>query len=153
MATSEVDEAFSDLQQRHIRITPQRRTILTYLVTHHNHPTVETIHEALKQKTPNMSLATIYNTVKLFVDLGIVIELASGEDGVHYDYYSKPHYHVICTNCGRIADVFDDHFLQDAHQMETTTAKQTGYEVTGNLFEIYGLCPDCQKKLKQANRS
>ncbi len=146
LANTDVDEALTALQSRRIRMTPQRRTILTYLVTHHNHPTVETIHEALEQTTPNMSLATIYNTLKLFVDLGIVIELANGEDGVHYDYYSKPHYHVICTNCGKIADVFYPDFQKDAKKMENEAAQQTGYQITGNRFEIYGLCPDCQKK-------
>ncbi|GEL16080.1 Fur family transcriptional regulator [Pediococcus cellicola] len=144
---SEVDEAFTELQRRHVRMTPQRRTILTYLVTHHNHPTVETIHEALDQQTPNMSLATIYNTLKLFVDLGIVIELANGEDGVHYDYYNKPHYHAICTNCGRIADVFYPDFPKVAQQLEKEAADQTGYQITGNHIEVYGLCPQCQKKL------
>lgn len=151
MANAEVDEAITDLQSKRIRITPQRRTILAYLVTHHNHPTVETIHEALAQATPNMSLATIYNTLKLFVDLGIVIELANGEDGVHYDYFNKPHYHVICTNCGKITDVFYPDFQKDARKMEKQATQQTGYQISGNRFEIYGLCPECQAKLKNKN--
>lgn len=148
MDNDEVAEALQELQKKHIRITPQRQTILTYLVTHHNHPTVEIIYEDLNQESPNLSLATTYNTLKLLVDLGLVIELANGEDGVHYDYFNKPHYHIICTNCGKITDVFYDGFAKDAHRMETEAAKQTGYQVSGNLFEIYGLCPECQAKLK-----
>lgn len=148
MENDEVAEALEELQKKHVRITPQRQIILTYLVTHHNHPTVETIQADLSTKKPNMSLATIYNTLKLFVDLDLVIELASGENGVHYDYYNKPHYHIICSNCGKIADVFYDGFAKDAHHMETEAANQTGYQVSGNHFEIYGLCPECQLKLK-----
>ncbi|CAJ1229160.1 Fur family transcriptional regulator [Levilactobacillus zymae] len=140
-------QALKTLKDHHIRVTPQRRVILTYLVNHHNHPAVETIYTALAAEQPNLSMATIYNTLNLLVDLGIVIELPNDNGGVRYDFYGQPHYHVICENCGKITDVFAPDFAQLEQQLNREASEQTGYLVTSNHVEVYGLCPECQQKL------
>lgn len=144
MAEDMLAQALQQLKDHKIRVTPQRQIILTYLVTHHNHPSVETIYKALDTQLPNLSLATVYNTLKLFVDLGIVIELQNGDAGTHYDFFGRPHYHVVCENCGKITDVFEP----DLSGVETKAAELSGYLVTGHNMEVYGLCPDCQKLLQ-----
>ncbi|KRO25545.1 peroxide operon transcriptional regulator [Lactiplantibacillus fabifermentans DSM 21115] len=136
-------QSIQQLKNHKIRVTPQRQIILTYLVTHHNHPSVETIYQDLETQLPNLSLATVYNTLKLFVDLGIVIELQNGDAGTHYDFFGRPHYHVVCENCGKITDVFEP----DLSSVEVKAAEISGYLVTGHNMEVYGLCPDCQKAL------
>jgi Fur family peroxide stress response transcriptional regulator len=143
VAADMLTQAIQELKDHKIRVTPQRQIILTYLVTHHNHPSVETIYQALDTQLPNLSLATVYNTLKLFVDLGIVIELQNGDAGTHYDFFGRPHYHVVCENCGKITDVFEP----DLSGVEAKAAELSGYLVTSHNMEVYGLCPDCQKKL------
>lgn len=138
-----LDQAIQQLKAHKIRVTPQRQIILTYLVTHHNHPAVETIYQELEPQLPNLSLATVYNTLKLFVDLGIVIELQNGDAGTHYDFFGRPHYHVVCENCGKITDIFSP----DLSEVDQTAAQLSGYLVSGHNMEVYGLCPDCQQKL------
>ena len=95
MAEDMLTQALQQLKDHKIRVTPQRQIILNYLITHHNHPSVETIYQELATQLPNLSLATVYNTLKLFVDLGIVIELQNGDAGTHYDFFGRPHYHVV----------------------------------------------------------
>lgn len=143
METDMLNQAIQQLKDHKIRVTPQRQIILTYLVTHHNHPSVETIYQALDTQLPNLSLATVYNTLKLFVDLGIVIELQNGDAGTHYDFFGRPHYHVVCENCGKITDVFEP----DLRDVDAKAAELSGYLVTSHNMEVYGLCPDCQKLL------
>lgn len=137
------------LKNRNIRITPQREVILNYLITHHNHPDVETIYEGIADLLPNLSVATVYNTLNLFVANDIVIELPSTDkDGsLHYDFFGVPHFHAICENCGKITDVFSDQYAQIVDQVTDLTKNQTNYLVTSSHMEVYGLCPECQQKL------
>lgn len=148
MTTDVTDQTLQVLKDHGLRVTPQRHIILSYLTSHHNHPSVEMIRVALSRKLPNLGAATIYNTLNTFVDLGIVVELQNGDGSTHYDYFGTPHYHAICTNCGRITDVTYPDFSQVERKLEAKTAEFTGYLISGNHMEVYGLCSDCQKKLR-----
>ncbi|QBO36675.1 transcriptional repressor [Periweissella cryptocerci] len=141
-----LNEALDFLRQEGLRITQQRTVILKYLIEKRNHPTAEMIFTDIKSECDGMSLATVYNTLELFVKNKLVIEIAAPDEKQHFDYFAHPHYHVICTNCGKIEDVFDYSFTA----IETDAAKKTGYQISHSLMEVYGLCPDCQKLLNQA---
>ena len=73
MAEAEFDHAISVLRANKVRLTPQRKLILEYLINHHTHPSVEMIYDDLKDNVDNISMATVYNTLKLFVDYNLVI--------------------------------------------------------------------------------
>ena len=105
------------------------------------------IYDDLKDTVANISMATVYNTLKLFVDYNLVIELKNGDGSTHFDYFGHPHYHVICDNCGKIFDVFDEHFTAITKELTVMTHEKTGYLVTGNNIEVHGICPECQRKL------
>lgn len=147
MAESEFDRALEQLRSKKVRLTPQRKTILKYLISHHTHPSAEMIYADLKDSVDNISMATVYNTVEMLVDYGLVIQLKTGDGSVHYDYFGHPHFHVVCDNCGKINDVFDPHFVTIAKELEQLAHDKSGYLVTGNSIEVTGLCPDCQRKL------
>jgi Fur family peroxide stress response transcriptional regulator len=139
------------LKKQGIRITPQREIILEYLITHHNHPSVETIRDGIEAKLPNLSVATIYNTLRLLVDNGLVIELPNNDGGIRYDFFGFPHYHAICENCGKIIDIFDDDYPALVQHVQATTREKTGFLITGTQLEVSGICPECQQKLHIAN--
>jgi Fur family peroxide stress response transcriptional regulator len=145
MAKKTIDDAIEHLREHHVRITPQRQLVLEYLIEKKNHPTVETIFQAVNQKEPSLSLATIYNALKVFVEEGLVIELTSGDDGIHYDYYGHPHFHVMCVSCGKIIDVDYPEYAQDLAKINRIAVEKTGYAVHDNHVEVQGLCPDCQR--------
>ncbi|WP_267202036.1 Fur family transcriptional regulator [Limosilactobacillus kribbianus] len=147
MAEAEFDRALATLRSNKVRLTPQRKEILEYLISHHTHPSVEMIYDDLKGNVKNISMATVYNTLKLLVDYNLVIELKNGDGSTHYDYFGHPHYHVVCDNCGKISDVFDEHFSSITKELQSMTRNKTGYLVTGSTIEVHGLCPDCQRKL------
>ncbi|MYV05402.1 transcriptional repressor [Lactobacillus rossiae] len=139
-----IDEAaVKVLKDKHLRVTPQRQIVLHYLMTHHNHPDVGTMFDELKPVHQGLSLATIYNTLNTLVETGIVIELENGDAGTHYDYFGRPHFHAVCQNCGKITDIFYDDFAN----LESAAVKQSGYMITEDHIELYGYCPDCQRKL------
>lgn len=145
---STLKHALGRLRKLGIRITPQRKIILDYLITHHNHPSVETIRDGIETKLPNLSVATIYNTLKLLVDKGLVIELPNNDGGIRYDFFGFPHYHVICENCGKIVDVFDDEYPAIVNHVQAVAKEKTGFQITGTQLEVSGICPDCQQKLQ-----
>ncbi|MEC6747371.1 peroxide-responsive transcriptional repressor PerR [Marinilactibacillus sp. GCM10026970] len=135
-----VNQSIERLKYNNVRITPQRHAILEYLIDMDTHPTADDIYKALSSKFPSMSVATVYNNLKLFIQLGLVKEMKYGDASSRFDFASTEHYHAICTNCGKIEDVYYPG-LDDA---EEVTSNLTGFKVTSHRLEIYGLCPECQ---------
>lgn len=136
------------LHEHNLKVTPQRKGILNYLMTHHNHPTVEMIRSNIVKDMPNLGNATVYNTLNTLVELGLVIEIQNGDGSTHYDYFAHPHFHMICTNCGKIDDVSFDGYMGEEKLLRENAEKETGYLTSKSHLEIYGICPNCQKKLR-----
>ncbi|KRK71393.1 Fur family transcriptional regulator [Lacticaseibacillus nasuensis] len=128
------------LKHARIRVTPQRDAIIQFMIASTAHPTAEQIYDALSPQFPHMSVATIYNNLKLLAELNLVEEMNSTDSATHFDFALEPHYHAICTNCGKIFD-FSYPGLNDVEQV---AAEKTGFKVSGHHLEVYGLCPDCQ---------
>ncbi|MBG9988545.1 transcriptional repressor [Aerococcaceae bacterium DSM 111176] len=142
----EVDHGLQLLKEHKIRITPQRRALLEYLINTDQHPTVDEIFNDLSQNEMlGISLATIYNNLKVLVDVGLVNEMKFSNVTSRYDYKGHNHRHILCTNCGNIGDFHYDEIVN----LDKIVAEQTGYQVSFNKLEVYGLCPECQKLLKQ----
>ena len=137
-----VEGCINHLKEHHVRITPQRHAILTYLIETHNHPTADDIYQALVSDFPSMSVATVYNNLRLLMDMNIVTELKYGDTSSRFDFVGERHYHAICSICGKIKDI---HYpgLDD---VELVTSTLTGYDVSSHRLEIYGVCPDCQSR-------
>ena len=87
----ELEQVVAQLKNKHIRMTPQRRAILSYMIQTHNHPTVEEIYHDLLPDWPSLSLATIYNNLSFLVKEGYVNEMKFSDVTSRYDY--------ICQNC------------------------------------------------------
>lgn len=94
----ELEESIASLRKAGIRITPQRQAIIRYLISSHSHPTADEIYQALSPDFPNISVATIYNNLRVFKDIGIVKELTYGDASSRFDFNTHNHYHVICEN-------------------------------------------------------
>jgi Fur family peroxide stress response transcriptional regulator len=140
------------LHDHHLKATRPRQKILEYLMEHHNHPTVDTIYTDLAHDQ-QLNKATIYNTLNTLISVGIVIEIKNGDNSTHYDFFMKPHFHIICKNCGKISDVFYPNFDQIENKMRVEAEKQTGFNAFSSHLEIYGLCSECQKLEKKAQKN
>lgn len=144
----QMNTAFDKLKATGVRITPQRQAILEYLIESMSHPTADEIYKALSERFPNMSVATVYNNLRVFKEVGIVSELTFGDASSRYDAnIEHSHYHVICRSCGKIVD-FEYPSLAD---VEREAAASTGFKVEDHRLEIYGICADCDNKKAAKN--
>ncbi|MHC5247864.1 peroxide-responsive transcriptional repressor PerR [Enterococcus sp. HY326] len=143
MENEMVKDAISKLKEANIRITPQRYAVLEYLVEYHTHPTADEIYRALESRFPNMSVATVYNNLRMLTELGLVQEMKYGDASSRFDFSTHRHYHAICQNCGKIAD-FHYPSLDD---VEIAAGRLTGFDIQDHRLEVYGICPECQEKM------
>ncbi|KXT75080.1 Peroxide stress regulator PerR, FUR family [Streptococcus sp. DD10] len=129
------------LREKKIRITETRRAVLSYMIHSHDHPSAEKIFQDLRTDYPSMSLATVYNNLKVLVDEGFVTELKiSNDNTTYYDFMGHNHLNIVCEKCGQIAD-FEDVEIPDLNR---EAQEQTGYSITKTQVMMYGICPKCQ---------
>lgn len=142
MSEKKLQEAIVTLKDSGVRITPQRHAVLEFLLNSMTHPTADEIYKALEGKFPNMSVATVYNNLRVFKDIGLVKELTYGDSSSRFDCNTTEHYHVICESCGKIVDF---HY-PSLDEVESLAEQVTGFDVSNHRMEVYGICSDCQTK-------
>lgn len=139
-------EAVLRLRREGIRVTPQREAILDLLVNGPvDHPSADDLYQALAPEFPNLSVATIYNNLRLFTKIGLIKEMTYGDASSRFDFSSTQHYHAICQKCGRVVDLYYP-ILDD---VEMVTENLTGFKVSGHRMEVYGICQQCQAKQEE----
>lgn len=138
---SRVQHALEQLKMNGVRITPQRHAILSYLMDTMGHPTADEIYRALEPRFPNMSVATVYNNLKMFIEAGLVRELTYGDSSSRFDADVSNHYHIICEKCGKI----EDFTYPSLDEVERKGEEVTGFEVHGHRLELHGVCKDCRR--------
>lgn len=137
-----VEESISKLKEHNVRITPQRHAIIEFLIKTETHPTADEIYQELVTDFPNMSVATVYNNLRLLTRMNLVNELKYFDTSSRFDFNSTRHYHAICSICGKVTD-FQYPGLDD---VEIVASNLTGYDVDTHRLEIYGICPTCQAR-------
>lgn len=142
--TNKLATALEKLKSTGVRMTPQRHAILSYLIETMGHPTADEIYKALGERFPSMSVATIYNNLRVFKEAGLVRELTYGDSSSKFDANISKHYHVICRECNKIVD-FEYPCLE---QVEEIASNETGFIVEQHRMEVYGVCTECQSKIK-----
>lgn len=100
-----LNEICRTLEQVGIRPTHQRIEIMKYLMENRVHPTAEMIFSQLKEAIPTFSKTTVYNTLKLLEEKGVIFALATDEDQVRYEANLTPHGHFKCVQCGVLFDL------------------------------------------------
>jgi Fur family peroxide stress response transcriptional regulator len=146
-----MDDVIGRLKGKGVTMTPQRMAIVEYLFGCTNHPTVEDIHEVLKQKYPTMSKATVYSTLKLLDELGEIQELSIRKRGkACFDPKSGLHHHFLCRKCGRIIDI---EFACPPDCPVATAGKIQGCTVEEVQAYLYGLCSKCAMEYSDNNET
>lgn len=130
------------LREKGFKVTPQRLAVYDALSSTKSHPNAEMLYNMLQPSYPTMSLATVYKTMDIFAELGLIQVLNVGEDSYRYDAETASHPHIRCTECNRVDDIFN---FQDEGLMNGVEAK-TGYQLTGRQLYFFGRCPHCQEK-------
>ncbi|MFD1204430.1 MULTISPECIES: peroxide-responsive transcriptional repressor PerR [Sporosarcina] len=146
MSEVALKDALVTLKESGVRITPQRHAILEFIISSETHPTADEIYKALESDFPNMSVATVYNNLRVFRNAGLVKELTYGDASSRFDFVTHDHYHIICNECGKIVD-FHHPGLEE---VEHLASHVTGFEVTSHRLEVYGICPECTAQSAKA---
>jgi len=127
------------LNEHEVAPSIQRIKILEYLYNFKTHPTADMIYQELVKEIPTLSKTTVYNTLKIFTDKGILIALSLSNNEIRYDYDTDHHIHFKCTECGKIYDL-------DRSYDSYTDDLVEGHKVLEYHVNLIGICRSCQKK-------
>jgi Fur family ferric uptake transcriptional regulator len=149
IAYQELLEKFKALlKENALKFTKQRELILKFLYENEDHYTPEDIYMLLKQQYPdiNIGIATVYRTLTLLEESGIVSSISFGAQGKKYELGLKKHHdHLICTQCGDIIEFYDD-LIEKRQQV---IAEKFNFKMTDHTMKIEGICEDCQEEQQE----
>lgn len=123
------------------RFTRQRAAVYGYLKDAHSHPTAEQVYHAVRQRLPNISLATVYKALDALVDSGVANKIATAGGPARYDCVCDAHYHLRCLKTGEVRDLptpFDPNLLSKIDPKLVESLRAQGFEVTDYRLEILG---------------
>jgi len=132
------------LKKAGIKMTPQRMEVFREIAKSEDHPDAEKIFKGVCQRLPNVSLDTVYRTLWLLLDLGLIDTLGTTHHQVRFDGNIGLHHHFICTRCGMIWNFVSD----DLDSLELPDSVQSiGYSQKTQV-EVKGLCHKCAAEEK-----
>jgi Fur family peroxide stress response transcriptional regulator len=126
------------------RATPQRIAISRYMLHNHEHPTAQEAYHEVKKKYPTVSLATIYATIKVLKDTGLIRELNLPQGQTRFDPNTELHAHLICMQCGSISD-WSDPIMP---KLIDKVSADANFTVIGSSLDIKGICEGCDRKAR-----
>lgn len=136
------------LVKKGYKLTTQRRVVYEILVEQENsHLCPEEIFEFVKNKYPEIGLATIYRTLQLFEEIGIVYKINFNDGCYRYELNAQNkdekhrHHHLICKKCGKIIEVKEDLL----NSLEEVIEKQYDFEIHNHSLKFTGVCSQCKK--------
>ena len=135
------------------RITLPRQAILDVLSKTQRHLSAEDVYMSVHKVYPAVGLTTIYRTLELLAQMGLVFKFDFGDGRARYELAIGPkgvrhHHHLVCTACGRVIDYTDfiDDEIELLQQTEKGLSKKYSFEITNHLIQFYGLCDNCKSK-------
>jgi len=133
------------------RLTIPREAILDVLNKTQRHLSAEDIYLTVHKIYPTIGLTTVYRTLELLVQMGLVFKFDFGDGRARYELSEGPkgvrhHHHLVCISCGRVIDYTD--FIEDEVELlrktEKGLSKKYNFEITNHLIQFYGLCDKCR---------
>ncbi len=126
-----------------IRLTPQRLAIAEVVVNSGDHPSVKAIFGRVKEFFPYVTLATVYSTLTVLEQVGIVRELPFQKQS-RYDANLSPHANLVCVGCSSVhdADVGQSMVANLRERLESSSE----FQFTGQRVDFYGWCPNCANR-------
>jgi Fur family ferric uptake transcriptional regulator len=123
------------------RLTAQRRLILQVLEESDEHLDADALYERVRARDPDVSLATVYRTLAVLKEIGLVEEHRLGEGHGHYEaVHDEPHYHFTCLRCGKVIE-FDTPLMA---QIEQELVEQEGVRIVSIHLHVSGTCAQCK---------
>jgi len=127
------------------RMTPQRALLLQIIAEAEDHLDAEEIHRRASAQGVRISLSTIYRTLSVLSEMGLLRELHFDEEHHHYERTTDEHYHLYCLECGEI----HEYWPPDGGKHLRQIAQECGFDLVSARVEIRGFCEECKAKLQQ----
>jgi Fur family ferric uptake transcriptional regulator len=125
------------------RVTRQRRLLLEIIRAQGEHLDAEELYRLARRQYPRLSRSTVYRTMRLLCDLGMIDEVHLGEAHHHYEIKERVHHHhLICSGCGKVLE-FE---TPRAEKLAADVAKAHGFELREIRIDLTGYCADCRHK-------
>ena len=131
------------LRSKDYKATPQRIAICRFALSSKEHPSARKVYSEVKKTHPTLSLSTVYKTLQVLKELGMLQELSSSLSQTRFDPNVKLHINLVCIQCGTIED-FDDPVGKELIRRLTNSAEFT---VTEHHLDVYGVCRKCKTKI------
>ena len=126
------------------RVTRERELLLG-IIDRNPHLDATEIYRIAKDQRPQIGLATVYRTLNLLKEIGLVRTCELGESHRHYEVRQDDHLHLICSDCGRVLDIPSPESLR-------TLAEEHGFRVERTRLELIGRCESCARSRNPASR-
>jgi Fur family peroxide stress response transcriptional regulator len=123
------------------KVTPQRLAVCEIILSSKDHPTADQVYQEVKKKYPTMSLATVYQTVHVLTQIGMLQELGFSDRISRYEPNTSPHINIICKKCGKIQDYEAD----SVRKLWTQVVRELGFKPIAQRLDIYRYCKQCWK--------
>lgn len=140
--TSTDERLVSALRERGLRVTSQRLVIHRALCDHVQHLTAEQVLAAVSDVLPGTSLPTVYATLELLEELGLVRRVSTGSGALLFDSRLDPHAHTVCRRCGATADLERVELPEEA----LARAGQAGFAADHAQLVVWGTCRRCSRE-------
>lgn len=143
-----IDEVENILRSREYKMTPQREHVLCVLLDNKDkHLSAEDVYNLVKQRVPDVGLATVYRTLELFSNFDIIQSVDFGDGRKRYEFTLENndehrHHHLICIKCGKIIEMNED-LLEDLEQRVTNCYN---FSISNHELKFFGRCRDCMSK-------
>ncbi|MGB9006948.1 MAG: Fur family transcriptional regulator [Candidatus Aminicenantales bacterium] len=131
-----------ELKQSGVKATHQRLEIFREVIRSGEHPDVETVYRGVRRRIPSVSLDTVYRTLWLFLQRGLIDTLGPSQNRLRFDGNIRPHHHFICKKCSRVFDFTSREFDE---LIVPSEVKDWG-SVERTHVEFKGLCAQCREK-------
>jgi Fur family peroxide stress response transcriptional regulator len=127
------------LRSEGFKLTPQRLSVIRYLIGNTSHPTAAVIYADLKKKYPSLSFSTVYNTLNMLEKIGEVQSLHLFDDFLNYDPDTGTHFHFVCSECNSIIDIFPD----GGQNVSLPEGDISGHRIDSAQVVFKGKCTNC----------
>lgn len=128
--------------QKGMRMTDQRRVVARVLSESHDHPDVEELYRRAHEVDPHISIATVYRTVRLFEESGIIARLDFRDGRSRYEEAPDVHHdHLIDMKSGQVVEFVDE----EIERLQALIAERLGYRLVDHRLELYGVPIEAKK--------
>jgi Fur family peroxide stress response transcriptional regulator len=140
MSEQMMAEMIEKLRESGVKLTHQRMEIFQEIAGRTDHPDAATIYESVRKRMPTVSLDTVYRTLSMLKDAGLISTLGPSQDRLRFDANVTPHHHFVCTKCGKTEDFYCEEF--DSLRVPGDVAKMGIVEHAH--VELRGICSECR---------